>query len=154
VHRLPREGVFNEQLFDQTWTQLSQRSVSIGSDQPVIAAAGPTRVERSCIWNETDFRNVFTGITQGDNFNPFCSITCPDGVAIDGEASASIPRLAGGDFAIFEGVSFTQGTGQQTMTIFVESSIAVDVVFDRFIGFDDEGFTNLEYVIEAAAVCL
>lgn len=151
------EGTYTEQLFDEAWSQTGDRSVVIGAEVPSMAGS-PVRVERTCVWDEADFRDTFSGVTQGDNFFPFCSITCPEGVAIDGEAFGSIPRVSGTDDAILEGVSFTQGTGQETITIFVLSDVPLDVVFDRFNLSGDpeneEGFGNLTYEIEAAAVCL
>lgn len=148
------EGAYTEQLFDESWSQVGESSVTVGEDMPVMAGS-PMRVERTCVWDNARFRDVFSGVTQGDNFFPFCSITCPEGVAIDGEATASIPDLFGTDFAILEGVSFTVGTGLPTINIFVLSDVPLDVVFERFDGFDEEGgFGDLTYVIEAAAVCL
>ena len=150
------EGTYTEQLFNEEWGQVSEGSVVIGGDTPTMANS-PVRVERTCVWDEADLRNEFSGVTQGDNVYPYCSITCPEGVAIDGEAFGSIPDLFGTDDAILEGVSFTQGTGQETIRIFVLSGVPLDVVFDRFsLGGDpeQEGFGNLTYDIEAAAVCL
>lgn len=150
------EGTYTEQLFNDGWDQIGERSVVIG-DSPPETALMPTRVERTCEWDEGDFRDAFSDADQGDNVYAFCTITCPEGVAIDGEARATIPGLSGGDDAILESVSFTEGTGTPSISIFVVSNIPLDVVFDRFStssSFDDEGFDDLTYVIEAAAVCL
>ncbi|MFK8081909.1 MAG: hypothetical protein AB8B97_16605 [Granulosicoccus sp.] len=148
------EGTYTEQLFDSSWQQFSQRSVVIGATAPLPSGLRPTRVESTCVWDETRIRDL-APLDPGFNSNPFCSVTCPSGVAIDGEASATIPGLSNSDDEILDRLSFTEGTGTSTISIFMETGLAADVIFDNFrINGEISEFGDLTYVIEAVAVCL
>ncbi|MFK7859461.1 MAG: hypothetical protein AB8B64_11580 [Granulosicoccus sp.] len=153
------EGTYTEQLFDSTWAQTGQRSVVIGNTTapttPTTNTLRPTRVERTCVWDENRIRSTFGSAEGAENRFPTCTITCPAGVAIDGEARATIPGFFGSDDEFSDGLTFTEGTGTETITIHMDTTLAVDVVFDRFrINGSISEFGDLTYVIDAAAVCL
>jgi len=148
------EGLYTEQLFDESWEQISQTTVTISSTPPDLARV-PVRIERTCEWNESDIIDVFRGADAGDNFDPYCEITCGVGVAIDGEADGTIPGLIGTDDATLDSLYHTDGTGTDTIRIFVRSGIPAAVLFERFtLNGEPADFTGLIYQIDAAAVCL
>ncbi|MFK8083472.1 MAG: hypothetical protein AB8B97_24590 [Granulosicoccus sp.] len=150
------EGTYTEQLFNQDWAQISQRSVVIGSTPPPSnTPLLPIRVEKTCVWDEGRLRDNGNSADAGFINEPWCSITCPAGVAIDGEATATIPGFFGTDDDFIDRVSSTSGTGTPTIRISMDTDLSVVVAFERFeVNQENAPFTGYTYVIEAAAVCL
>jgi len=149
------EGNHTEQLFDARWAQISQRTVLIvGVTPPTTGSSQPTRVSETCVWDENEIRSTF-GTAEGGETELYCTVTCPSGVAIYGEARATIPSFVGSDDEFADRLSFTEGAGTESITIYMDTSLALDVVFDRFMvnGVIEE-FGDRIYVIEASAVCL
>ena len=140
------DGTYTEQLFDAAWNQIGEGSVTIGGDASGMVRS-PTRVERTC--TEGDFFGEFSGGTQGDNIDPYCRVTCPEGVVIDAEAIAD--TATGGrrrrDSRGRELHARHRHAGCHRLRRAPSGSTWCTSASPRSFG-------DLTYVIEAAAVCL